>query len=217
MLRYHWDDDDAHLPVFRDGLRNLALLTGDPQIYFSKLADAFTGVRATDCAGAELTLADALESAIKLIADAQAASRKLMLVGNGGSGAIASHMAVDFVKMSGVAAVAFNDPVHLTCFSNDYGFEELFAESVKAFGANGDVLLAMSCSGRSPNILRAVEAAREVGVATIAMGGFNADAPLTKMGDLNFYVDSDQYGLVQIAHLSLIHYMSDWFMERRGR
>jgi D-sedoheptulose 7-phosphate isomerase len=121
--------------------------------------------------------ANALERAIELVAGALAAGRKLLLFGNGGSAADAQHIAAEFVgrfqrERRPLAAIALTtDTSALTSIANDYGYDDVFARQVRALGARGDVALAISTSGRSPNVLRAVDACREVGVETIGLTG----------------------------------------------
>lgn len=130
---------------------------------------------------------------------------KVLFVGNGGSAAIASHHANDFSRNGGVRAMAFNDGALITCLANDFGYEEAFAEAVRVHGDQSDVLVAISSSGKSPNILHAVLEARKLGLFTITFSGFSPDNPLTGLGHLNFYVPSDSYGIVETAHLLLLH------------
>src|SRR5215470_13840070 len=126
--------------------------------------------------------ASLLERAIDLVADALAAGRKLLLFGNGGSAADAQHLAAEFVgrfhrERRALAAIALTtDTSALTSIANDYGYDDVFARQVRALGVSGDVALAISTSGRSPNVLRAVEACRELGVTTIGLTGGDGGA-----------------------------------------
>ena len=131
--------------------------------------------------------------------------RKIMFIGNGGSAGIASHLAIDFSKNAGLRAQAFNDAAALTCLGNDLGYENVFAEQIKSHAKLGDLLIAISSSGRSENILGAVKAARNRCCNVITLSGFGSRNRLRRMGDLNFYVPSHRYGLVEIAHLALCH------------
>ncbi len=141
---------------------------------------------------------------------------KLMFIGNGASASISSHMAIDFWKHVGIKAIAFNDSAQLTCLSNDFGYEQVFAKPVEIFSNKGDILIAISSSGSSINILRAVEAARSKGVRVITLSGFSKDNPLRKTGDINFYVPADKYGHVEIMHHSICHYLLDIIAEEKG-
>lgn len=127
--------------------------------------------------------------------------RKVILIGNGGSAAMASHVAVDLTKNAKVRAVNFNEADLLTCFANDYGFEHALAQAVAQYGDAGDVLIAISSSGRSANILNACQAARRNRfAAVVTLSGLSPDNPLRRLGDYNFWVDSRAYNLVETIH-----------------
>ena len=136
-------------------------------------------------------------------------SKKIMLVGNGGSAGITSHMALDFWKNGKVKALAFNDPSLLTALGNDIGYEFVFSKSVEMFGDKGDLLIAISSSGNSPNIINASIEARNKGCKVITLSGFSLDNKLIKLGDYNFYVDSYSYGIVEVLHTLMIHNLLD--------
>ena len=144
----------------------------------------------------------------------------LAFVGNGGSAAIASHMAIDFSKNGGLRARAFNDGAALTCLGNDLGYENVFAGQIEMHARPGDLLFAISSSGRSQNILNAVAAGRAGGCGVVTLSGFAPDNPLRRLGDYNVYVASHEYGLVEIAHLSLCHALLDmalgWSQEQES-
>jgi D-sedoheptulose 7-phosphate isomerase len=177
--------------------------------YFDALNRLTREAECTDRSGTGLTLAKAFE---RVRADAHAAhdrGNKLMFIGNGGSAAIASHNAIDFSKNGGLRSTAFNDGAVLTCLGNDFGYEYVFAKQIEWHGREGDLLIAISSSGRSENILKAVGAAREKACRVVTLSGFGDDNPLRKLGDVNFYVRAAAYGLVEVAHLSLIHAILD--------
>ncbi|TWA61039.1 D-sedoheptulose 7-phosphate isomerase [Azospirillum brasilense] len=180
--------------------------------YFATLGSLGLRTEATDETGRRLGLDEAFGWFIDAARSAHESGGKLMFVGNGGSAAIASHMAVDYSKNGGLRSLAFNDGAMLTCLSNDLGYENSFATPVSLYGKPGDILVAISSSGRSPNILGSVEAARAVGCRVVTLSGFGAANPLRRTGDLNLYVANDQYGFVEITHLSLLHAMLDLAM-----
>lgn len=134
-------------------------------------------------------------------------SNRILFVGNGGSAAIASHMAVDFSKNGGKPALAFNDASMLTCVSNDYGYENVFAKPIEWFSSPFDALVAISSSGRSENVLRAVErfTYRHSVKSIITLSGFDSDNYLRAMGAVNFWVDSHDYGVVELTHAAILH------------
>ena len=135
-----------------------------------------------------------------------------MLIGNGGSAGIAGHMAIDFAKNGGVRAITFNDASSLTCLGNDMGYDQVFAQQIKMQGLSGDVLIAISSSGKSPNILRGVEAASAIGCTVITLSGFTPDNPLRRAGALNFYVPAQIYGFVETGHQTILHAILDTAM-----
>lgn len=180
--------------------------------YFSQLGSLFKETQVTDAKGAPLELSQGIREAIDLIQGQSARGKKIIFIGNGGSSSIASHQATDFLKNGGIKAIAFTDPSLLTCISNDLGYPRVFEVPIKMLAEGEDVLVAISSSGRSENILRGVEAARGKGCEVITMSGFTADNPLRKTGRLNFYVPSDSYGYVEISHLTLCHCILDMMM-----
>ena len=131
------------------------------------------------------------------------------MIGNGGSAGIAGHMAIDFAKNGGVRSVTFNDASSLTCLGNDLGYDQVFAKQVEMQGLPGDILIAISSSGRSANILRAAEQAAAGKCAVVTLTGFTADNPLRAMGAVNFYAPSQVYGFVETAHQMVLHAILD--------
>jgi D-sedoheptulose 7-phosphate isomerase len=173
--------------------------------YFEELYDALAKMQCTGRQGRVLDRAAAYERTLQIAQEATERGGKLMFIGNGGSAGIASHMAIDFSKNGGMPALCFNDAAALTCLSNDFGYEEVFARQLQFHARLGDVLFAISSSGSSPNILRAVEVARAIGCQVITVSGFREDNPLRTLGDVNFHVAACDYGIVEVAHTALIH------------
>jgi D-sedoheptulose 7-phosphate isomerase len=129
---------------------------------------------------------------------------QLHFIGNGGSAAIASHMAVDFFNKGKFAARSFNDSAALTCIANDYGYKSVFDMQVARVVKRGDVLVAISSSGESDNIIRAAKTAKMV-TDVVTLTGFGEKNRLRALGTYNFYVPSKNYGWVETAHLGLLH------------
>ncbi|MBF0560645.1 MAG: SIS domain-containing protein [Alphaproteobacteria bacterium] len=152
-----------------------------------------------------IPLSEALDWVISRSLATRSQPNKIMFIGNGGSAGICSHMATDFSKNGGMRSLAFNDGALLTCLGNDYGFEHVFAKQIEYHARAGDLLVAISSSGRSADILNGVAAARKVGCAVVTFSGFSSGNPLRSLGDMNFFVASDQYGFVEVAHQALIH------------
>jgi D-sedoheptulose 7-phosphate isomerase len=177
--------------------------------YFRELSDLLLSLQITDIHSVALSLDEGANKTVDLILSVKSTSSKMMLIGNGGSAAIASHMQNDLCKAVGVRAIVFNEPPLLTALSNDHGYGCVFERPVELWANSGDLLLAISSSGQSENILRAVRASAERGCQIITLSGFRADNPLRRMGHLNFYVSSQAYGYVELVHSILAHFLTD--------
>ena len=137
----------------------------------------------------------------KQILETQSKGCKTLIFGNGGSAAMASHFSVDLTKNAGVRCVNFNEADLITCFANDYGFENWIAKAVDFYGDSGDLLILISSSGNSVNMLNAVEAGKKGRFSNIAtFSGFNHDNPLRLKGDINLWVDSKAYNYIENIH-----------------
>ena len=177
--------------------------------FFGRTLAAIEGTVCTGPTGATLSRDIGLEKFFLMVKKAHAAGRKVIIIGNGGSSAIASHTAVDLWKNGGIRAVAFNDSSLLTCISNDLGYENVFSAPVEMFADKGDLLVAISSSGKSANILKAAKTASARGCGIVTMSGFGERNPLRKGGEVNFYVPSNGYGFVETAHAMLCHCIVD--------
>ncbi len=160
---------------------------------------------------------EAAEVSIDLIIERATQGRKLFLIGNGASASIASHMATDFWKNAGIKAFSFNDSSLLTCISNDFGYRHVFEKPIEMFSEPQDILIAISSSGQSENILCAAAAAKERGLKVITLSGFNQDNPLRRLGDINFYVPISEYGFVEITHHSICHCLVDIIIKNKAK
>src|SRR3989339_455841 len=134
---------------------------------------------------------------------------KIYIIGNGGSAAIAEHMAIDLTKNAGLKAMAISGSPMLTTFSNDYGYENVFRKALESFADKNDILIAISSGGTSKNILNACAFAKEKGMFTITLSGFEMSNPLRQAGDINFWVDSKAFGFVELFHNFILHYIND--------
>ncbi|MDO8662340.1 MAG: SIS domain-containing protein [Candidatus Omnitrophota bacterium] len=179
---------------------------------FLKLIDS---IIATDCRNKDIDFLFGIEIACNLIKKQSKKNSKIFFVGNGGSAAIANHAAIDFMKNLGLRAHSFSDSSLLTCISNDFGYEYVFAKPIEFFSDKEDVLVTISSSGKSKNILKAVEIAESKGVDIITLSGFDLNNPLRSKGVCNFYVPSKEYGLVEVAHQYICHYIADILMKHK--
>lgn len=173
--------------------------------FFTYLHKAVAGTNVRNEFGETVDLEDSLKDVQYLCRATHAASRKVILIGNGGSAAIASHMATDWTKNGQIRSIAFNDAPTLTCLANDFGYENVFSKQLEYYGAHGDVVIIISSSGKSENILRAAEQAVGMSLNLITFSGMNPENTLRKWGRFRFYTPALDYGIVEIAHLSLLH------------
>lgn len=150
----------------------------------------------------------------RAVADALRAGNKLLLIGNGGSAADAQHIAAEIVgrykqERPGWAAIALTtDTSALTAIANDYGFEQVFARQVQGLARRGDVLFALTTSGRSPNILAALKTARDMGVTTVGFTGAKGESMRASCDQL-FVAPTDDTPVVQQIHMMAMHAICD--------
>ena len=177
--------------------------------YIATLSEFTVSMQVTDKQGGPMSLDEAAERSVQIILQAKIADRKVMLAGNGGSAAIVSHVQNDLFKRADVKALVFTEQPLLLALANDNGYETVFEWPIEKWAQPGDVVVVLSSSGRSENILRAAEAALRKECHLVTFSGFDPDNPLRKMGDLNFYVGSHSYGYVETAHAAITHFITD--------
>jgi len=177
--------------------------------YADRVAELLGSAETTTGDGHFLETTDTVRRLAQLARDTHARGKTIIFVGNGGSAAIASHMATDYSKNGHVRARAFNDSSMITCLGNDLGYDRVFADQIELHAREGDLVFAISSSGRSPNILAGVESALAAGCTVVTLSGFDPENPLRRMGAFNFYIASSRYGFVEIAHLTICHAVLD--------
>ena len=176
--------------------------------YFSKYFETiFQGLKSIDSAQ--------LGQAVAMVWASHQTGKKIILVGNGGSAAMASHVAVDFTKAAGIRAINFNEADLLTCFANDYGYENWVAKALEFYAEPSDLVILISSSGKSPNILNGANQAKNLGLSVITLSGFSSDNPLRKLGDLNLWVDSFEYNIVEMTHHVWLVAIIDYLIETK--
>ena len=141
---------------------------------------------------------------------------KVFFIGNGGSAAIAMHMTADFMKNGGMVTCSLYDSSVITCFGNDYRFEDIFSKQLSFLAKEKDLLVAISSSGKSQNIINAIDAAKKNHADVCTFTGFKPDNPIRKKGDMNIYVPSEKYGIVESIHNLILQEIVDLIMERDG-
>jgi D-sedoheptulose 7-phosphate isomerase len=148
----------------------------------------------------------------KLLKKTKSIKGKVILVGNGGSAAMASHVSVDLTKMCGIRAVNFNEADLLTCFSNDYGYENWVQKALSFYADKKDLLIFISSSGESKNIINGANYAKKIGCKVITLTGFNKTNKVKKIGHINLWLDSKNYNFIEMTHhtwlLSIVDFIA---------
>ncbi len=164
-----------------------------------------------------LNAEEGVTAALKLLEQVERFSGSIYLIGNGGSAAVASHIANDLCNTVGLRAMTLHDAALLTCYSNDYGYENAYALLIERMASENDLLIAISSSGDSKNIRLAAEKMKALKGSVITLSGFSSDNSLRNCGDLNIWLDSTSYGDVEVGHLYILHYLSDRYAQEQTR
>ena len=135
--------------------------------------------------------------------------RTVYLIGNGASASMASHMAADLAKNARLHTEVFSDLSLITAISNDMGYDQVFSEPLSRRARSGDMLVAISSSGRSPNVLKAVDVARRRRLTVVTLSAMDEGNPLRQKGTLNFYIPAKTYGCAETGHAAILHYWMD--------
>jgi len=163
----------------------------------------------TDRTGGRCQTEEGMAGMVATLKDLRQRGGYLYFVGNGGSAGVASHAVTDFLNVGKLRATTLHESALLTCMSNDYGYEAAFARIISTVASPKDVLIAISSSGQSSNIRNAATAMRELGGMAITLSGFKADNPLRSLGDVNCWLESADYGMVEIGHQFVLHNLAD--------
>jgi len=142
-----------------------------------------------------------LEEFKTLAKEVRGNNAKMIFAGNGASAAISAHGAVDFTKQAKVRGVTFNEADLITCFANDFGYDNWMAEGVKHYADSNDVVVLTSVSGTSPSVVNAAKVAHEMGLKVVSFTGRSEDNALRELSDIAFWVDSHAYNIVECIHM----------------
>ena len=177
--------------------------------YISGFANTLDRTVFSSSSGLTLSVDSGCSAALRLLREVAKHDSSVFLIGNGGSSAVASHIANDLCNTSRLRAITLNDHAILTCFSNDYGYADAYAMHIARIARSGDLLIAISSSGGSQNILKAISQMHRLGGRVMTLTGFRNDNPVRGLGDLNVWLDSTEYGMVETGHLLVMHYLAD--------
>lgn len=158
----------------------------------------------------------AFEFLVKNFSETKKAHKQVFFIGNGGSAAIASHMTADFMKNGGMRTYSLYDNAMTTCMGNDYGYEYIFSKPLSLLGNQEDLLVAISSSGNSKNIVNAINVAKSKKMNVITFTGFKSDNQVKNLGDYNIYVPICHYGIVESIHNLLLQQVVDFILKHDG-
>jgi len=178
--------------------------------YLSEFARTMERIEITARGGAALSIDAGVGAIIDALVAVRDDRRKALLIGNGGSAAIVSHLHNDLCKAVGARALVFNETPLLTALANDHGYEEVFCRPIALWADPGDLLIAVSSGGESANIVKAAALARDKGCTVVTFTGFAPANRLRQIGDVNVYVPASSYGYVEMAHSVVAHCICDF-------
>ena len=180
--------------------------------FMGKVSDVLAGMVVTDQSGT-IGQEDGMVKFCELTSEMKKNNKNMYFVGNGASAAMAAHMSADASKNGGIKAQCFHESSFMTAIGNDISYNEIFAYPLARYANEGDVLVTISSSGNSPNIIRAIEVARDKGLKVVSFSGMKEDNKSRAQGDLNFWIPSKSYGIVESTHQCLLHCWLDKYMD----
>jgi len=182
-------------------------------LYVERLYKILHELVVTNKVGEIISHDDAFRHWCDLCHEIKFTENTMYFVGNGASAAMASHMAADFSKNCACRAMAFNDIALMTAVSNDIQYDECFSVPLLRFANPGDMLITVSSSGNSPNVINAIHAARSIDLHIVTVSGMRVDNVSRKLGDLNFWIPADSYGYAEAGHQALLHCWLDMYVD----
>ena len=148
----------------------------------------------------------------KILIEIKKKKKKVILVGNGGSAALASHVSVDLTKICKIRAINFNEADLLTCFANDYGYKNWVQKALSFYADRGDLLICISSSGESKNIIKGAKFAKKFGCKVVTLTGFDKNNKVRKIGHVNLWLESKNYNFIEMVHhtwlLSIVDFIA---------
>jgi len=183
------------------------------QNFYLNQVNLFTEVikncQVTNAEGNVEALEKSLTAVVDMLNSLRTNKSDLYIIGNGGSASVASHAVIDFLNVGKIKAHVMHESPVITCMANDYGFENCYSQQIPVFLDSKSMLIAISSIGNSRNICNAVQAAKNAGSTIITLSGFSEKNTLRSMGILNFYLNSSEYGMVEVGHQFILHNLAD--------
>lgn len=159
---------------------------------------------------------ESIRKLVELFSEIKTKQKQVFFIGNGGSAAIASHMTADFMKNGGMKTYSLYDYSVTTCMGNDYGYEFIFSRPLDFLSNEGDLLVAISSSGNSKNIVNAIQTAKDKGMYVVTFSGFDKNNHIIQTGICNVHVPVKHYGIVESIHNLILQQIVDLILERDG-
>jgi D-sedoheptulose 7-phosphate isomerase len=184
--------------------------------YLDQLATLLRQASIKDAKGAELGIDAGFAHLADMALRVKAARGCLHFAGNGASASMASHFAADIAKNARIRTATYTDPALITAVGNDISYESVYSEPLRWQMHENDLLVAISSSGNSPNIVAAAKVARELGACVLTFTAMSPDNALRSLGHGNFYLAAQSYGLAESGHSTALHYMTDLLVEAAG-
>ena len=181
--------------------------------YVNSLSECLAEMIVTNIDGQEIEQESSFLKLCNYSSSVQNSGLTQYFCGNGASASFSDHMALDWSKNANVSSISFGSSALYSAIGNDLGFTKIFSEPIGWHAKRGDILVAISSSGNSPNIIQAIKTAREKEMSVITFTGLRPVNQVRGMGDLNFYIPARTYGTVECAHQVLLHIWIDKFMQ----
>ncbi|PKN06783.1 MAG: phosphoheptose isomerase [Deltaproteobacteria bacterium HGW-Deltaproteobacteria-8] len=176
-----------------------------------ELMEAMRALSVRDAEGSELG-SQGLQVWVRRTLEVARREGCAFFAGNGASASMASHFSTDIAKNTRMRTMVFTDPALITCVGNDFCYEDIFAEPLSWHIRPGDMVVLVSSSGNSPNVVKAAQLARERGGMVVTLTAMRPDNTLRGLGDLNFYVPADSYSYAETSHAAILHHWVDAVM-----
>ena len=185
-----------------------------PAEYLEEMIRLLHEVRITTGSGGHQGYDAGIERIVEMLCQCRINRQSVFFCGNGGSAGIAQHMTADYMKNGGIRAHSLYEQATLTCISNDYTYEAVFSKQLELLASKGDLLVAISSSGESENIINAIRTMRMLDGIVITLTGFRENNRISMMGDVNIYVPKQHYGMVESIHNMLLQHIVDIIVDR---
>lgn len=182
--------------------------------YMKECYGALDTLEITDGNGAMLGQEEGMEQWIDLTREINENGNTIFFVGNGASAMMAGHMSADSTKNGGMKSMFLSETSLVTAVSNDISYNEVFAFPLNRFAKEKDMLIAISSSGNSQNIVRAIETAKEKGMSVVTLTGLKDNNKSRQLGDINIYLPGKTYGVVEVCHQAILHCWLDKYLDK---